>query len=56
MDEKMGPSEFYGSVPDTSPNMVGDPIAVDLAAPTTVHLGSPGSLEHLPSSSELHYS
>jgi hypothetical protein len=43
MDDKMGPSEFYSSVPAGAGNMSGDPIAVDLVAPTAVQLGSPSS-------------
>jgi hypothetical protein len=37
----MGPSEFYNFVLSTVEDMVGDPVAVDLAAPTVVCLGSP---------------
>jgi hypothetical protein len=32
----MGPSEFYNFVPGTRGDMIGDPIVVDLAAPTIV--------------------
>jgi hypothetical protein len=47
MEGKMGPSDFYNSVPGTIGDMMGDPIAIDLAAPTVVQLGSSGTAGHL---------
>jgi hypothetical protein len=40
MEGKIGPSDFYNYVPGTAGDMMEDPIAVDLAAPIAVQLGS----------------
>ena len=43
----MGPSDFYNFVLGTVGNMMGDPIAIDLATPTIVQLGSSDTAKHL---------
>ena len=52
----MGPSEFYSSVPNTAGDLFMDPMAMDLAAPTTVPLAAPGNTQHLLGSIVLDYS
>ena len=49
----MGPSEFYRFVPNTTRDLFPDPMAVDLAAPTTMHVAAPRNVQHLRGSTTL---
>ena len=56
MEDKMGPSEFYSSLLNIVGYIFRNPIAMDLATPTIVHLATLWNLQHMLGSIILDYS